>query len=78
MKGLFYEKVSNAGLLRLKGSLQTFFSDFLAGAAKVSKQCGEALFKSLQEDPYQLSFGLFMLKTPYEELSRMFCETVSR
>ena len=52
IKGLFFDKVANAGLLRLKGSLQAFFVDFLSGAASLSKKCGDALFKSLQEDPF--------------------------
>ena len=64
MKGLFYEKVTNSGLERVKGSFQAFFAEYLDGAAKSSKACGEALFKSLQEEPYSLSFGLYMLKTP--------------
>ena len=47
IKGLYYEKVTNTGLERVKGSFQAFFADYLDGAAKSSKACGEALFKSL-------------------------------
>ena len=69
VKSLFYEKVSNSGLQRIKGSFGAFFTEFLAGAASVSKQCGEALFKSLQSDPYQLAFGLFLLRRPPNVIS---------
>ena len=33
IRGLFYQKVDNSGVHRLKGSFQAFFEDFLAGAA---------------------------------------------
>ena len=33
MRGLFFERVTNAGLLRVKGSFAAFFNDYLSAAA---------------------------------------------
>ena len=77
-KGLFFEKVTDSGLLRIKDSFEAFFGDFLSGAAQISKQCGETMFQSLLGEPYTLAFGIYILKTREDELNRQFCNTVTR
>ena len=49
----------------------------MAGAANVSKLIAETLLKNLQEEPYALSFGFFLLKTKLEEINKRFCKIFS-
>lgn len=47
VRGLFFDKVENSGTLLLKGGFQAFFQEFLAGATRSGKKCGEVLFHCL-------------------------------
>ena len=37
MRSLFFAKVDNSGILRIKGSFEAFFENYLEGASKASK-----------------------------------------
>ena len=78
MRGLFFERVTNAGFLRVKGSFYAFFNDYLSVAAQTSKACGTAMFKCLHEEPYSLAFGLYVLMTAKYDLMRQFGDGLNR
>ena len=67
-RGIFFEKVKNHGLFTIKGSFEQFFQKYLASACATGKEVAKAVIEELQAPPFNLVFGLYMLKTEHYKL----------
>jgi hypothetical protein len=63
-KGLFYEKVTNSGLLQHRGSFAQFFMEYLSTAVTSSQQCAAVVFATLCQSPFNVAFGFWWLLNP--------------
>lgn len=63
-KGLYYEKVTNTGLLKHRGSFAQFFTDYLSAGVTSSPQCAAVVFTNLCNSPFNVAFSLWWLMNP--------------
>jgi hypothetical protein len=63
-KGLFYEKVENAGLRKHSGSFAQFFNKYLQSAVVSNSSCATTILQQLCQQPFNIAFGIWWLMNP--------------